>query len=90
MPTSPSTAAPHALKKRTPWRQIVLEAFRTLPAGPVRLAALYGAVAVHPDAIERAATNASVSAKVRQVVQRLRDDGEVEEVDKGVWKLVTS
>lgn len=76
--------------ERKSWRDIILEVLRGLPEGPVRLAALYDAVEAHPEAIIRAATNAHMHAKTRQVLQRLRDEGLVKAVEKGVWKLTTS
>ena len=74
---------------RKPWRAIVLEALIPLAREhmQVPLAAIYDAVERQPDTSARMATNGNVRPKVRQVLQRLCDDGVISRDDVGVYGL---
>ncbi|MCC7541325.1 MAG: hypothetical protein IT379_34225 [Deltaproteobacteria bacterium] len=69
------------------WPAIVLEVLAATRGEDVRLGLLYELVESHPEARKRAATNRNVRAKVRQVLQALRDREVVESVRPGVWRL---
>lgn len=74
-------------KSTKSWSAIVLEVLAATRGEDVRLGLIYELVESHPGARERAATNRNVRAKVRQVLQALRDRGVVESVRPGVWRL---
>ncbi|MCC7537482.1 MAG: hypothetical protein IT379_14760 [Deltaproteobacteria bacterium] len=73
--------------RSTSWRSIVLEVLDAAGPGELTLAQIYASVADHPAAQERATTNRHVPAKVRQVLQRLRDQRKATCVRPGVWQV---
>lgn len=68
-------------------RDVVLEVVTEMRGQTVRLPELYARVEAHAEAKRRASSNHNVRAKVRQVLQRLRDDGVIEWLGPGCWRL---
>lgn len=74
---------------RKPWRAIVLEVLASLgrERAQVPLGDIYAAVERHPDAIARMAFTRTLRPKVRQVLNRLCDDGRISRLDRAVYGL---
>lgn len=88
MPKAKRTTTGKARAKRgKSWRDVVLEVMAETRGQTVRLPDLYARIEAHPEAKRRASTNRNVRAKVRQVLQRLRDDGVIEWLGPGEWRL---
>lgn len=73
-PNRPDGLLPDA--PRTTWRAIVLDVLVPLSGRHgVPLGTIYAAVAEHPGAKARMKSNQHIRSKVRQTLQRLRDEG---------------
>lgn len=74
-------------KQRRTWAEVVLQALRKSKGG-VHLSSLYEYV--EAQAPELIAKNSHWRDKVRQVVQRLRDQGLAEQLGQGIWSATLS
>jgi len=72
------------------WRDIVLEVMVNTKGEVVRLRDLYRTVHRHPEAKRRAATNVNVEPKIRQQLRVLRDEGLVERIAPGEYRLTAA
>ena len=81
-----SRPTPGGASKKS-WRSIVLECLVPFTGRTAPLDALYACVEQHPDAVARTKTNRHIRAKVRQTLQRLRDDGVVRTRGPGRWDV---
>lgn len=73
---------------RATWRSIVLDVLR--PQAGTRglpLGTIYDGVAAHPIAKAREKSNQQIRAKVRQTLQRLRDEGVILTRGPGRWDI---